>query len=161
MTARSTSVPFLLYFKQSTMRYPLLALFSLPYFKMEAALLLYDWLWNNRALLRDQTSESHTHPAAEWRMPHAISPRIQGGTRGQERDVEFSDDKDRGGPLASGDVILVCISMATVCVCKQSAFCVEEGEASKEGRVKKDPPAELQQKNQDEPSYRISLSTLL
>lgn len=94
-------------------------------------------------------------------MPHAISPRFHGGTRGQERDVEFSDDKDRGGPLASGDVILVRISKATVCACKQSAFCVEEGEASKEGRVKDPPSADLHQKNQDEPSYRISLSTLL
>lgn len=91
---------------------------------MEAALLLYDWFRNNRASLRDQTSQSHIRPAAEHfsRTPSFLASVVKREDRRET--VEFSDDQDRGGPLASGDVTLVRISEATVHACKQSAFCV-------------------------------------
>ncbi|GAA6085694.1 uncharacterized [Tachysurus ichikawai] len=94
--------------------------------------------------LRNHTS----HPAAE-RRSHT-PPLLESMAKQEDRReivVVFSDDVDRGGPLASGDVTIVRVSEATVYGCKQSSFCVGEGEACKERRVKEGPPCvDLHQK---------------
>lgn len=78
---------------------------------------------------------------------------------GRREMVEFSEDQDRWEPLAAGDVTIVRISEATVRASKQSTFCVREGEACKEGRVKSPPPPmQICTNKQDEPTYIGSAS---
>lgn len=124
---------------------------------MEAALLLYDWFRNNRVSLRDQTSESHIHPAAERcsYTPSLLDSRMEQEDR---RDmVEFSDDRYRGR-LSPLETSLWFASPRRLCVhANKAAFVWGEGEACKEEHAKS-PPLQICTKTQDESIYIGSAS---